>query len=83
MPGDHWPAVIGGVVQLFPLWLEAARRHQYGNESFVWRKHDVFTVPHWNWVSHRAMCPEAHLFMFTDREILRRTGLLREETMRR
>ena len=27
---------LGGVVQLFPLWLESARNHRYGNELFVW-----------------------------------------------
>jgi len=26
----------GGVVQLFPLWLDAASHHRYGNMSFVW-----------------------------------------------
>ncbi len=50
-----------------------------GGATLEWRKHDVFTVPHWHWTSHRALSPEAHLFMFTDREVLRRTGLLREE----
>lgn len=52
-----------------------------GGETFEWRKHDVFTVPHWNWVSHRAKSATAHLFMFTDREVLCRLGLLREETI--
>ena len=51
-----------------------------GGTAFHWKKHDVFTVPHWNWTSHRALSQAAHLFMFTDREVLRRTGLLREET---
>lgn len=51
-----------------------------GGVALEWRKHDVFTVPHWNWASHRALSPAAHLFMLTDREVLRRTGLLREET---
>jgi len=27
---------LGSVVQLFPLWLDAARHHRYGNASFVW-----------------------------------------------
>jgi gentisate 1,2-dioxygenase len=51
-----------------------------GGETFEWKKHDVFTVPHWNWASHRATSARAHLFMFTDREVLSRVGLLREET---
>jgi gentisate 1,2-dioxygenase len=50
-----------------------------GDTTVEWRKNDVFTVPQWHWTSHRAMSPHAHLFMFTDREVLRRVGLLREE----
>jgi len=50
-----------------------------GGETFEWKKHDVFTVPHWNWASHRARSSTADLFMFTDREVLNRLGLLREE----
>jgi gentisate 1,2-dioxygenase len=53
-----------------------------GGATFAWRKNDVFTVPLWNWASHRAASPNAHLFMFTDREVLKRTGLLREEIAR-
>jgi gentisate 1,2-dioxygenase len=50
-----------------------------GDRTIEWRKHDVFTLPHWNWVSHRAKSADAHLFLFTDREVLRHAGLLREE----
>lgn len=53
---------------------------QVGDRTIAWKKHDVFTVPYWNWASHRAGSETAHLFMFTDREVLRRVGLLREET---
>jgi len=53
-----------------------------GDRTLEWRKHDVFTVPHWNWTSHQAKSAEAHLFMFTDREVLARVGLLREQTAR-
>jgi len=51
-----------------------------GETKLEWRKNDVFTVPHWQWASHRALSDAAHLFIITDREVLRRTGLLREET---
>ncbi len=50
-----------------------------GGETLAWRKNDVFTLPHWNWISHTARSERAHLFMFTDREVLRRAALLREE----
>jgi gentisate 1,2-dioxygenase len=51
-----------------------------GDETIEWRQHDVFTVPHWNWTTHEAMSETAHLFHFTDREVLRRLNFLREET---
>ncbi len=51
-----------------------------GDQTIEWRRHDVFTAPHWNWTSHRAASETAHLFYFTDREVLERLGFLREET---
>lgn len=51
-----------------------------GAKTIEWKKHDVFTVPHWNWTSHQALGADAHLFIITDREVLKRTGFLREET---
>jgi gentisate 1,2-dioxygenase len=54
-------------------------RSSVGDKTFNWRKHDVFTVPHWTWASHRAAGSRAHLFFFTDRELYRRLSLLRDE----
>jgi len=56
-------------------------RSQIGDEVLEWKQHDVFTIPHWNWATHCAK-KESHLFMFTDREVLRGVGLLREEVAR-
>lgn len=53
---------------------------QVGDQTIEWQRHDVFTVPQWNWVSHEAARDGAHLFMFTDREVMRRLNFLREET---
>ena len=53
---------------------------QVGDETIEWGQHDVFTVPRWNWVTHKAANDKAHLFMFTDREVMRRLNFLREET---
>jgi gentisate 1,2-dioxygenase len=50
-----------------------------GEAKIAWSRHDVFTLPHWNWISHKAASDDARLFMVTDREILRRLDLLREE----
>jgi gentisate 1,2-dioxygenase len=40
----------------------------------------VFTLPHWNWISHTAASDDAVIFMMTDREFLAMTGYLREES---
>lgn len=50
-----------------------------GDETIEWKTHDTFTVPHWNWTTHKATSEDAHLFIVTDREVMRRLHLLREE----
>jgi gentisate 1,2-dioxygenase len=50
-----------------------------GKETFEWQPRDIFTLPHGNWVSHRAQSEGATLFMVSDREVLRRLDLLTEE----
>lgn len=52
---------------------------QVGDTTLDWAQHDVFTLPHWNWVSHTAESDDAVLFMMTDREFLASMGYLREE----
>jgi gentisate 1,2-dioxygenase len=49
-----------------------------GAQTFHWQKGDVFTLPHWSWVSHEADT-QARVFLMTDRELLNRLGYLREE----
>lgn len=51
-----------------------------GSKTFNWRKNDVFTLPHWNWVSHTAASSDAIIFMMTDRELLASLGYLKDET---
>lgn len=50
-----------------------------GSESLQWSEGDVFTLPHWKWVSHEADSP-ARIFLMTDRELLKRLGYLRDES---
>ncbi len=50
-----------------------------GDEKIAWTRGDIFTLPHWQWVSHEARQP-ARLFLMTDRELLAKIGYLREET---
>jgi len=54
-------------------------RSTVGDKTFDWSRHDVFTVPHWTWVSHEARGAAAELFVVTDRAIYERLELLREE----
>ena len=50
-----------------------------GPDKIAWSKNDVFTVPHKNWHSHTARSADAKLFVVTDREALRRLGILKDE----
>jgi len=50
-----------------------------GEHRVRWEKNDIFTLPHGQWASHEAATPGTKLFQITDREILRRLDLLREE----
>ena len=54
-------------------------RSTIGEHTFEWSQHDVFSIPHWSWVSHQASTPGADLFLVTDREVYARLDLLREE----
>ena len=50
-----------------------------GSETFAWAPKDVFTMPQGNWITHRAGPQRARLFIYSDREVFARLGLLREE----
>ena len=60
--------------------IEGQGESRIGEEVLRWAEHDVFTVPHWSWATHRAEGGPARLIAVTDREMLDRLGLLREET---
>jgi len=50
-----------------------------GDKTIAWRRNDVFTVPHWQWVTHTASGGSAKLFFMSDRELLASMAYLREE----
>jgi len=50
-----------------------------GNNSVVWKKNDIFTLPRSNWISHEAVTGDARLFQLTDRDVLAQIHYLREE----
>jgi len=54
-------------------------RSTVGEHSFEWSRHDVFSVPHWNFASHTAKAGDAELFIVSDKVAFERLDLLREE----
>jgi gentisate 1,2-dioxygenase len=57
---------------------EGEGRTRIGDEVIEWARGDIFTLPHWKWISHEAN-RSSRLFLMTDRELLARVGYLREE----
>ena len=51
-----------------------------GEETFAWNQLDVFIVPNWYPVSHRAN-DESVLFSFSDRPVQKALGLWREQAL--
>jgi gentisate 1,2-dioxygenase len=49
-----------------------------GDDEFSWGPRDIFALPSGSWISHRAGDKPARIFMASDREVLRRLGLLEE-----
>jgi gentisate 1,2-dioxygenase len=50
-----------------------------GAKQFTWRKHDIFTLPRWQWIEHTATSGPASLFLMTDRSFVASICHLREE----
>ena len=57
---------------------EGSGTTQVGEDTVSWTTHDVFSLPHGNWITHRAN-ETATLFIVTDRDTLRRLDLLKEQ----
>ena len=58
---------------------EGEGKSDVGDYSIEWKKNDIFTLPNWNSISHLSKADETKLFMVTDREVLTRLGMLRDE----
>ena len=50
-----------------------------GDDTLSWGAKDIFSLPHGNWITHRASSEKATLFVVTDRDTLRRLDLLKEQ----
>ena len=59
--------------------MEGTGASEIGRSSLDWAPRDVLSVPHGNWIVHRAGPKRARLFVVSDREVLRRLDLLQEE----
>jgi gentisate 1,2-dioxygenase len=59
--------------------IEGEGESHIGDKHFTWKQHDVFTLPRWQKVEHKATSDRTTLFLMTDRELMSRIGHLREE----
>ena len=62
-----------------PTVVEGHGTSRIGDQTLSWGPKDVFSIPHGNWVTHFAEGVPARLFVVTDRDVLRRLDLLKEE----
>lgn len=54
-------------------------RSEIGETAIAWRRHDIVSLPHGHWIGHVAGAGGAHLFEVSDREMLKRLHILRDE----
>jgi len=59
--------------------LEGSGQSKIGDVTHSWGPRDIFTLSQWSTITHTAETECARLFTVTDREMLSRLGLLREE----
>ena len=60
--------------------VEGNGRSRIGDDIVEWGPLDILTLPQDNWLSHTASSGPCRLFVITDRDVLGRLGILREET---
>ncbi|MCA1246145.1 cupin domain-containing protein [Massilia sp. MS-15] len=59
--------------------VEGQGETRIGEHTIAWGPRDTFTIPQHNWAAHHASS-DARLFIVSDADVLRRLGLLTEET---
>ncbi len=59
--------------------VEGEGQSSVGDSVFAWGPKDVFTLPPGNWTVHRNGPHPSRLFVYSDREVFARLGLLKEE----
>ena len=59
--------------------VEGEGESRIGSKSVKWKAKDIFTLPQHNSVSHIALSQHADILVVSDRDTLRRLGILKEE----
>lgn len=59
--------------------VEGSGTSKVGADTVIWSQRDIFSLPAGSWISHQAGGGRARLFIVSDREVLRRLDLLKEE----
>jgi gentisate 1,2-dioxygenase len=59
--------------------VEGRGTSRIGEKTLRWGPKDVFSMPHGNWIAHAVDGGPARLFVVSDRDVLRRLDLLKEE----
>jgi gentisate 1,2-dioxygenase len=60
--------------------VEGEGQSRIGDDVVSWGPKDVISLPHGQWISHKAASADAKLFLITDRELFRRLDFLKDET---
>jgi gentisate 1,2-dioxygenase len=85
---DCYMCQIGGATETIPfrttsnavcVVVEGRGITRSGDLEMSWETGDIFSLPNGNWISHRTTEEPATLFLVTDRDVLHRLGLLKEE----
>lgn len=59
--------------------VEGEGQSRIGDDTVSWGRKDIFSLPHGQWITHKAASAKASLFQITDRELFRRLDFLRDE----
>jgi len=59
--------------------IEGSGESRVGEARHQWSARDIFTMPEWNWIEHRAV-ERARLLVISDSNFRQFLGLYREET---
>jgi gentisate 1,2-dioxygenase len=59
--------------------LEGEGRSQIGEFTHEWGPKDIFTTPHWTWATHTALTDRAIIVVISDKQVMEKLNLYREE----